>query len=183
MTRCIVLGRFQPFHLGHAALVKAAGKHAGAEGEVVVAIGSSQAEWEARNPWTVGEREAMIRTWAEQEHIALEVVGIEDINDPPNWVEHATKMHGKGVLVTSDEPTADLYEASGWTVKRVDLSQRETLEGWRVRQTIRMLSTVFDDDAAREVLKTSVPPSVIEWLIDNDAMFRCSTFDTGVHAG
>ncbi|MBT5661545.1 MAG: adenylyltransferase/cytidyltransferase family protein, partial [Euryarchaeota archaeon] len=46
MTRCIVLGRFQPFHLGHASLVKAAAEHAGENGELIVAIGSSQAEWE-----------------------------------------------------------------------------------------------------------------------------------------
>lgn len=183
MTRCIVLGRFQPFHLGHASLVKAAAEHAGNDGELIVAIGSAQAEWEARNPWTFAEREAMIRSWAEAENVALEVVGIEDINDPQNWVKHATTIHGDGVLVTSDEPTAVLYEASRWNVERVDLSQREALEGWRVRQTIRMLSTVFEDDAAREVLKTSVPQPIIEWLIENDAMFRCSTFGTGVHAG
>ena len=40
-----------------------------------------------------------------------------------------------------------------------------------------------DDEAAREVLRSTVPSAVIEWLIENDAMFRCSTFDTGVHAG
>ena len=41
MTRCIVLGRFQPFHLGHASLVEAAIDHAQGD-EVVVAIGSAQ---------------------------------------------------------------------------------------------------------------------------------------------
>jgi len=65
----------------------------------------------------------------------------------------------------------------------VALSERETLEGWRVRQSVRMLSTVMDDEAARTVLAASVPEAVIEWLIENDAMFRCSTFESGVHAG
>jgi hypothetical protein len=46
-----------------------------------------------------------------------------------------------------------------------------------------MLSTVMDDEATREVLSASVPAAVIEWLIENDAVFRCSTFETGVHAG
>ena len=33
-------------------------------------------------------------------------------------------------------------------------------------------------------LEGSAPePAVIEWLIENDAVFRCSTFETGVHAG
>ena len=182
MNRCIVLGRFQPFHLGHAGLVKAAVEHADG-GEVVVAIGSAQAGWEANNPWTADERQAMVEAWAKAERLDVTVVQVEDINDPPNWVDHASKSHGTGTLVTSDGPTMELYRAAGWDVHEVPLSERETLEGWRVRQTVRMLSTVMDDDATREVLRTSVPAPVIEWLIENDAMFRCSTFETGVHAG
>lgn len=180
--RCIVLGRFQPFHSGHASLVKAAITHANGD-EVVVAIGSSQAGWEATNPWTADERQAMIQAWACGEGHDITVVQVEDINDPPRWVEHATQAHGSGVLVTSDGPTMDLYRAAGWDVHEVELAERETLEGWRVRQTVRMLSTVMDDEAARMVLANSVPTEVIEWLIENDAMFRCSTFETGVHAG
>ena len=182
MTRCIVLGRFQPFHLGHASLVEAAIDHAQGD-EVVVAIGSAQTGWEANNPWTAEERTAMVNAWASQNGHSVTVVCIEDINDPPNWVAHATEHHGEGVLVTSDGPTMELYSEAGWTVHEVELSERETLEGWRVRQSIRMLSTVMDDEATRTVLAASVPEAVIEWLIENDAMFRCSTFETGVHAG
>ena len=182
MTRCIVLGRFQPFHLGHAGLVEAAMEMADGE-EVVVAIGSAQAGWEANNPWTADERQAMVEAWAAATGNAVTVVCIDDINDPPNWVEHATKTHGEGTLVTSDGPTAELYRNAGWEVHDVALSQRESLEGWRVRQSVRMLSTVMDDEATRTVLAASVPEAVIEWLIENDAMFRCSTFETGVHAG
>ena len=182
MPRCIVLGRFQPFHLGHAGLIQAAVEHAKGD-EVVVAIGSSQAAWEANNPWTADERQAMIEAWAVEQGMALTIVQVEDINDPPNWVNHATETHGTGTLVTSDGPTMSLYRAAGWDVHEVGLSERETLEGWRVRQTVRMLSTVMDDEASRTVLAPSVPSAVIEWLIENDAMFRCSTFETGVHAG
>ena len=182
MVRCIVLGRFQPFHMGHARLVEAAIKHAQG-GEVVVAIGSAQAEWESRNPWTYDERNEMIQAWASAHQHAITIIGIDDINDAPNWVQHATEAHGEGVLVTSDGPTAELYQASHWTIHHVDLHERDTFEGWRVRQSIRMLSTVMDDDATREVLKQSIPSAVIEWLVENDAIFRCSTFETGVHAG
>ena len=182
MSRCIVLGRFQPFHLGHALLVESAIELAKGD-EVVVAIGSAQAGWEANNPWTADERAAMVHAWATDAGHEVTVVRIEDINDPPNWVEHATQHHGEGILVTSDKNTRDLYRVAGWEVNEVDLSQRDTLEGWRVRQSIRMLSTVMDDEAARVVLQSSVPTAVIEWLIEHDAMYRCSTFDTGVHAG
>jgi hypothetical protein len=46
-----------------------------------------------------------------------------------------------------------------------------------------MLSTVYDDDATRQVASESLPSSVIEWLIESDAIYRLSTFETGVHAG
>ena len=86
---------------------------------------------------------------------------------------HQAAPRGRDVRVQG--PGGDGHE--------VALSQRETLEGWRVRQSVRMLSTVMDDEATRTVLAASVPGAVIEWLIENDAMFRCSTFETGVHAG
>ena len=182
MPRCIVLGRFQPFHFGHAGLVQAAVQHAEGD-EVVIAIGSAQAGWEADNPWTAEERQAMIEALGHRARRRADRRSGEGHQRPPNWVEHATKAHGTGTLVTSDGPTMDLYRAAGWDVHEVALSERETLEGWRARQTVRMLSTVMDDEASRTVLAPSVPPAVIEWLIEADAMFRCSTFETGVHAG
>jgi len=183
MTRYIVLGRFQPFHMGHQYLVQSAFSNIGEGDQLIIAIGSKQAGWEPDNPWTAEEREAMILAWAQQSDITVEIVAIEDINDPPNWVAHATNFHGEGVLVTTDEPTAQLYRNAGFEVLEPQMKNRELFEGWRVRQTAKMLSTVYDDEAVREVLKTSIPKPVIEWLIDNDALFRLSTFETGVHAG
>ena len=109
--------------------------------------------------------------------------GIEDINDPPNWVEHASKHHGTGTLVTSDEDTKTLYEESGFDVHWVDLHERQQFEGWRIRQTCMMLSTVYDDDAVKEVLSATLPKSVINWLVDNDAIYRLSTMVSGVNVG
>ena len=183
MTRYIVLGRFQPFHLGHEHLVRSALSHVEDGDQLVVAIGSKQAGWEPDNPWTAEERQAMIQTWAEQAGLEIEIVAIEDINDPPKWVEHAEQIHGNGILVTTDEPTAQLYSDAGFEVRIPEMNQREQFEGWRIRQTAKMLSTVYDDDAVREVLKESIPTSVIEWLIETDGLFRLSTFETGVHAG
>ena len=182
MSMAIVLGRFQPFHNGHAYLVEQAATLF-PDQSVMVAIGSAQSEWEPNNPWSAEERKTMILGWAETMDFEVQVCLIEDINDPPNWVSHARDHHGEGVLVTSDEGTAALYRQAGFHVHDIDLNERERLEGWRVRQTAKMLSTVYDDDAVREVLSASLPPTVIEWLISNDALFRLSTFETGVHAG
>ena len=86
-------------------------------------------------------------------------------------------------MVTSDEGTKELYERDNFPVEFVDLDNRENLEGWRVRQTLLMLSTVYDDDAVREVLSATVPRPVIDWLIENDAIFRLSTMVAGVNVG
>ena len=134
----IVLGRFQPFHKGHEHLVEAALQ----KGPTTIAIGSSTSVQSMNNPWSVDEREAMIREWLGDRE--AKIVQIADINDPPNWVEHASNFHGHGTLVTSDEETKILYEKSDFPVEWVDLSERESYEGWRVRATLKMLSTVYE---------------------------------------
>ena len=174
----IVLGRFQPFHKGHAHLVGAALE----KGPTVIAIGSSEAEASMDNPWDADEREAMIRAWLGEREATI--VQIPDINDPPNWVEHATKYHGEGILVTSDEATKQLYEHANFSVEWVDLTNRESLEGWRVRATLKMLSTVYEKDAQKEVMSASIPTEIIDWLIENDALYRLYTMSRDLeHAG
>lgn len=174
----IVLGRFQPFHKGHAYLVEAALE----KGPTVIAIGSSQADSSIENPWSADEREDMIRTWLAGRD--ANIVQIPDINDPPNWVEHATKYHGEGTLVTSDESTSSLYEAANFPVDWVDLNNRESFEGWRVRATLKMLSTVYEKDAIREVMSASIPITVVDWLIEKDAIYRLYTMSRDLeHAG
>ena len=174
----IVLGRFQPFHKGHAYLLEAALE----KGPTVIAIGSSQAESSMDNPWSADEREEMIRSWLAGRD--ANIVQIPDINDPPNWVEHATKYHGEGTLVTSDESTSSLYEAANFPVDWVDLNNRESFEGWRVRATLKMLSTVYEKDAMREVMSASIPITVVDWLIEKDAIYRLYTMSRDLeHAG
>ena len=162
----IVLGRFQPFHKGHAHLVKAALQ----KGPTTIAIGSSTSEQSMNNPWSVDEREAMIREWLGDRE--ANIVQIADINDPPNWVEHASNFHGHGTLVTSDEETKILYEKSDFPVEWVDLSERESYEGWRVRATLKMLSTVHEKEAQKQVMLQTIPPKVVDWLVENDALYR-----------
>ena len=131
------------------------------------------------------QRKSMIESWGDEKGLnqRITVVGVEDINDPLNWVEHASKTHGEGTLVTSDENTKNLYESDEFPVHWIELHQRDQFEGWRVRQSCMMLSTVYDDDATRSVLSPTVPSAVIEWLITNDALYRFLQLNAGPHAG
>ena len=86
--------------------------------------------------------------------------------------------------MTSDESTKQLYEESGFGVDWVDLSNRESFEGWRVRATLKMLSTVYETDAQKEVMSVSIPQQVVDWLVENDALYRLYSMSRDVeHAG
>ena len=85
--------------------------------------------------------------------------------------------------MTSDDETKALYEASNFDVRWIELHERQQFEGWRIRQTCMMLSTVYEDDATRMVLAPSVPASVIDWLIEQDGLYRFSQINSSPHAG
>ena len=53
-----IIGRFQPFHLGHLELIR---QIMNENDEIIILIGSSQANYTLKNPFTAGERVWMIR--------------------------------------------------------------------------------------------------------------------------
>jgi len=66
----VFIGRFQPFHNGHKAVIEAALEQAK---EVVVVVGSSFAARNIRNPFTFEERKAMIEAcFTEPQHFTYE---------------------------------------------------------------------------------------------------------------
>ena len=174
----VVLGRFQPLHLGHTSLIKAAEEWRlknSADSQLVLCIGSSNKPESMTNPWNYNEREEMIRSWLknEQGFNNVKIVSIPDIDNPPMWVSHAEKYHGKnGSFFTSDSFSAELYSKAGWNVVKFPLEKRDQYEGWRVRATALMLSTINDDEAIRTVLSLSLPESTIDYLIKIDGFRR-----------
>ncbi len=180
----VVLGRFQPFHHGHALLIKAAEEWRelnAPELPLVIAIGSSNRPESMENPWSSAERIAMLNIWLETHGIDdVSIVTVPDIEDPPNWVAHAKRYHGAaGVFFTSDVSSAELYESAGWPVVMTLLEQRDSFEGWRVRETARMMSTVDDEEAVRSVLSQSIPLVVVDYLIGCNALRRLAFLGEG----
>ena len=180
----VVLGRFQPFHKGHAAMIIAAEKYRKEnypELKLIIAVGSSNRPQTLENPWSDSERIEMISFWLDNEvNLEATIVSIPDIEDPPNWVSHAERYHGKqGIFFSSDIHSSELYEISKWPVVSTSLIERERFEGWRVRETARMLSTVNEEDAIKMVLGESVPKSVIDFLILNDYLKRLAFLGEG----
>lgn len=57
----VVIGRFQPFHQGHAEILKKATKE---NDKTIVVIGSANRSRSIKNPFTFAERREMIRDWS-----------------------------------------------------------------------------------------------------------------------
>ena len=177
----IILGRFQPFHNGHAAMIESAFSFLGVDDSDLplrICIGSSQAEQSLDNPWSAEEREQMIRVYLDGRD--AEIVHVPDLGDPPNYVRHAEKFHGPpGIIFTTDKDTSILYRKADWSVVQGELVNREDWQGWRIRATMQMLSTVIEEEAAIAALSVNMPESVVRLIFDNGWQRRLFHMGTG----
>ncbi|HLE96260.1 MAG TPA: nicotinamide-nucleotide adenylyltransferase [Candidatus Thermoplasmatota archaeon] len=136
MARALVVGRFQPFHNGHLALVAyAIERHGG----VVVAIGSAEQSHTLANPFTAGERHEMIRESLREAGLLdrATVVAVPDVNRNPLWVSHVRAWCPPfDVVITNNALPRRLFTEAGVRVEGYDLVERATLEGTRIRELI-----------------------------------------------
>ena len=175
-TGGVVVGRCQTGQKGHVLRIRGAEEWRSSNAtdkQLIIAMGSSNQPPSMRDTWSAGERSAMREAWLGSAGIAAAIVEVPDIEDPPNWVSHAEKYHGSpGSLFTTDIGTAELYESSGWPVILGELEHRDSYEGWRVRATAHMMSTVYDEDAVRSVMGGSVPESVVSHMLEEGSLGR-----------
>ena len=95
-------------------------------------------------------------------------------------MRHAEKFHGpSGTLFTTDLGTAELYRAADWNVIEHPLSNREDWQGWRIRATIQMLSTVMEEEAVIAALSVNVPLVVAQLIVENGWQRRLFHMGTG----
>jgi nicotinamide-nucleotide adenylyltransferase len=86
--RGLMMGRFQPFHLGHLDLAKQILKECD---EVIIAITSSQFNYLQKDPFTAGERIEMIHNSLKESNIDLScciVVAIENQFNIATWASY-----------------------------------------------------------------------------------------------
>ena len=94
----VFIGRFQPFHNGHKAVIDAALEQAR---EVVIVVGSSFAARNIRNPFTFEERKAMIKTVFPSDRVL--VVPVSDYPyDDNKWVNAIQKVVDETVPHATD---------------------------------------------------------------------------------
>ncbi len=134
----LLVGRFQPFHLGHMSALRFA---LGTAGRLWIGIGSSNRPPEAANPFTAAERREMILSSVDAGTAAR--ITIYDIPDVENHVRWLDLIDGIvppfGVVFTNDRLTERLYsERRSGAVRavRIPLLNRDELSGTRIRDMI-----------------------------------------------
>jgi len=136
MTRGLFIGRFQPFHNGHHALVE---EVVGDVDELVLGVGSADVSHTTRNPFTAGERVLMITKALDEFDLPTYVVPVEDIDRHALWTNHVRSMTPAFDVAYSNNPlVVQLFEEAGIEVRQSSLYDRDRLEGTDIRE--RMLT-------------------------------------------
>jgi nicotinamide-nucleotide adenylyltransferase len=131
----LLIGRFQPFHLGHldAVLFGLAKTE-----NLFICIGSSNKSNERKNPFSAEERREMITLSIEPSIIdRIKIFDIPDVGDHEKWTFEIDKIVPKyDVVFTNDEFTKTLFEKRKISVISVVLKDREKFSGTNIRNLI-----------------------------------------------
>jgi len=106
----VFIGRFQPFHNGHKAVVDAALERAK---EVIIVVGSSFAARNIRNLFTFDERKAMIKAVYPQDNV--KVVPVSDYPyDDNKWVSNPKLGLRCNEVYTRSNKDWPYWSRKGW---------------------------------------------------------------------
>jgi nicotinamide-nucleotide adenylyltransferase len=160
MTRGCFIGRFQPFHLGHRRVVESI--ESDLDG-LVVGIGSAGASHSVHDPFTGGERVRMVRQTLSDLDLMTYAVPVEDVNRHSVWVRHLESMTPAFDAVYANNPlVVRLFKEAGRETKRVEMHDRDRLEGTRIREAM----------IAGEEWRHLVPDRVVSVIEDVDGVER-----------
>jgi len=131
----LLIGRFQPFHLGHLDAVLFGLSRTE---NLFVGIGSSNKSNERKNPFSAEERTEMIISSIESSMIdRIKIFDIPDVGDHEKWTFEIDKIVPKyDVIFTNDEFTKTLFEKREISVISVVLKDREKFSGTNIRNLI-----------------------------------------------
>ncbi len=152
-TRGLFLGRFQPYHNGHHAVIQQILQSEEID-ELIIAIGSAQESHTLKDPFTAGERIMMITKALEdlKPPITTYVLPIEDIERNSLYVAHIRSLTPPFEIVYSNNSLVQqLFAEGGITVRPLPYVERAQWDGTKIRELMLQ----------GDEWKTYVPPSVV----------------------
>ncbi len=131
----LLVGRFQPFHLGHLDAVLFGLSRTE---NLFIGVGSSNKFNEKKNPFSAEERKDMIISSIESSLIGrIKIFEIPDVNNHEKWTFEIDQIVPKyDVVFTNDEFTKTLFKKRQINVIPVVLKEREKFSGTNIRQLI-----------------------------------------------
>ena len=132
----LLIGRFQPFHLGHLEAVNFALSKVDA---LFIGIGSSNKSHQERNPFNADERKNMILSSLDRKNLErVSVYYIPDLDDHSKWTYSIDEIiPNYDVVFSNDDFTHDLFEKRGKKIIPVELKDRQNLSGTNIRKMIK----------------------------------------------
>lgn len=131
----LLIGRFQPFHLGHLEAFRFALSKVD---KLWIGIGSSNKPSEKNNPFTADERKEMILSSIDNSiSNKIQIFYIPDLKNHEKWIENIDLIvPDYDVIFTNDELTKSLYSNRGKNVIPIPFKQRKILSGTNIRNMI-----------------------------------------------
>lgn len=128
----LLIGRFQPFHLGHLdALHYALSK----VDNLWLGIGSSNKSPEKNNPFSAEERKEMILSSIDDNvSNRIKIFFIPDLENHEKWIEMIdTIVPEFEMIFSNDDLTKHLYSKRGIKIESVPFTDRDSLSGTNIR--------------------------------------------------
>lgn len=135
MDRGIMIGRFQPPHIGHVEVIKEILKKVD---ELIIGVGSAQLSHELDDPFTGGERILMLNKALVGNEVDISRVyftPIPDLNIHPLWVSHVISLSPPFSKVYTGNPLVKrLFKERGIKVTTPPMFNREEYQGTKIRE-------------------------------------------------
>ena len=131
----LLIGRFQPFHLGHLDALHFALSQVD---NLWVGLGSSNKPIEKNNPFSVEERKQMILDSIDDSiKKRIKIYPIPDLENHLKWIDTVQAIVPKfDVIFTNDQMTKHLYSKMNVKAVSIPFTKREILSGTNIRSMI-----------------------------------------------
>ena len=132
----LLIGRFQPFHLGHLEALQFALSKVD---KLWLGLGSSNKSIEHNNPFSAEERKKMILSSIDDSmKNKITIYFIPDLDNHVKWIEKIDTIVPSFDIVFSNDPLTDhLYSKRSVQVMTIPFLKRDQLSGTRVRDLIK----------------------------------------------
>jgi len=169
----VYVGRFEPFHNGHAAVARLALSRAK---KLIFLVGSADTPRTIKNPWTVAERAVMIQSALNVDEGRLIVRPLRDhLYNESQWIAAVQRTVAEAIKADGGSPDATIgligqdKDASSYYLrefpqwKLVDVQHTETLSATELRRYLFEANQV-DSHGGRMLIRANVPGPVFEML-------------------